>query len=80
MTLRSSTWVWGRDISIKELVAHIVDVVGYEGKVKWDTSKPEGMPQRLLDTTKLNGLGWSSKTSLDHGLYMTYEYFKLENK
>ena len=70
----------GRDISIKELVAHIVDVVGYEGKVKWDTSKPEGMPQRLLDTTKLNGLGWASKTSLDHGLHMTYEYFKLENK
>ena len=70
----------GRDVSIKELVAHIVDVVGYEGKVKWDTSKPEGMPQRLLDTTKLNGLGWASKTSLDHGLHMTYEYFKLENK
>jgi len=70
----------GRDISIKELVAHIVDVVGYEGEIKWDTSKPEGMKQRLLDTSKLNALGWKPKTSLDRGLHLTYEYFKLENK
>lgn len=70
----------GRDVSIKELVAHIVDVVGYEGEVGWDTSKPEGMKQRLLDTTKLTDLGWKPRTSLDKGLYLTYEYFKLEEK
>ena len=70
----------GRDVSIKELVAHIVDVVGYEGEVGWDTSKPEGMKQRLLDTTKLTDLGWKPRTSLDEGLYLTYEYFKLEEK
>jgi len=70
----------GRDVSIKELVAHIVDVVGYEGEVGWDTSKPEGMKQRLLDTTKLTNLGWKPQTSLDNGLFLTYEYFKLEEK
>lgn len=70
----------GRDVSIKELVAHIVDVVGYEGEVGWDTSKPEGMKQRLLDTTKLKELGWKPKTTLDNGLFLTYEYFKLEEK
>ena len=70
----------GRDVSIKELVAHIVDVVGYEGEVGWDTSKPEGMKQRLLDTTKLKELGWKPRTTLDNGLFLTYEYFKLEEK
>ena len=70
----------GRDVSIKELVAHIVDVVGYEGEVGWDTSKPEGMKQRLLDTTKLKELGWKPRTTLDNGLFSTYEYFKLEEK
>jgi len=70
----------GRDISIKELVGHIVDVVEYHGEISWDLSKPEGMKQRLLDTTKLKNLGWEPKTSLDEGLRLAYEYFKLEVK
>lgn len=70
----------GKDISIKELVAHIVDVVEYRGEISWDLSKPEGMKQRLLDTTKLRELGWQPKTSLDEGLRLAYEYFKLEVK
>lgn len=70
----------GCDISIKELVAHIVDVVEYEGKIFWDSSKPEGMKQRLLDTTKLKNLSWKPKTTLDEGLILAYEYFKLEVK
>lgn len=70
----------GKDISIKELVAHIVDVIEYKGKISWDLSKPEGMKQRLLDTTKLRELGWQPKTSLDEGLRLAYEYFKLEVK
>jgi len=70
----------GRDISIKELVAHIVDVVEYNGVISWDLSKPEGMKQRLLDTTKLKNLGWEPKTSFDEGLKLAYEYFKLEEK
>lgn len=70
----------GKDVSIKELVGHIVDVIEYEGEIKWDTSKPEGMKQRLLDTTKLKELGWEPKTSIDQGLQLTYEYFKLEER
>jgi len=70
----------GKDVSIKELVAHIVDVVEYEGEIKWDETKPEGVKQRLLDVSKLTNLGWSAKTSLDQGLHFAYEYFKLEEK
>jgi len=70
----------GKDVSIKELVGHIVDVIEYEGEIKWDTSKPEGMKQRLLDTTKLKELGWEPRTSIDQGLQLTYEYFKLEER
>ena len=70
----------GKDISIKELVGHIVDVIEYPGEISWDLSKPEGMKQRLLDTTKLKNLGWEPKTSFDDGLKLAYEYFKLEVK
>jgi GDP-L-fucose synthase len=70
----------GKDVSIKELVGHIVDVIEYEGEIKWDTSKPEGMRQRLLDITKLEKLGWKPATSIDQGLQLTYEYFKLEER
>ena len=70
----------GKDVSIKELVGHIVDVIEYEGEIKWDTSKPEGMRQRLLDITKLEKLGWKPVTSIDQGLQLTYEYFKLEER
>ena len=70
----------GKDISIKELVGHIVDVIEYPGEISWDLSKPEGMKQRLLDTTKLKNLGWEPKTSFDDGLTLAYEYFKLEVK
>ena len=70
----------GQDVSIKELVAHLIDVVEYDGEIGWDTDKPEGMPKRLLDVSKLNSLGWEAKTSLDQGLKLTYEYYKLEVK
>lgn len=70
----------GKDVSIKELVARIVDVVEYEGEIEWNETKPEGVKQRLLDVSKLTDLGWSTRTSLDQGLHFTYEYFKLEEK
>lgn len=65
----------GKDISIKELANHIIDVVKYDGKILWDSNKPEGVNQRLLNVSKLNSIGWKSKISLNEGLYQTYECF-----
>ena len=70
----------GVDLSIKDLAKHIVNVVKYDGETIWDISKPEGMKQRLLDTTKLKNLGWNPKVTIDEGLQMTYDYFKVEEK
>lgn len=65
----------GTDISIKELAFMIKDLVGYEGKLVFDTTKPDGMPQRLADVSKLNELGWKSKTPFEKGLKDTYQWF-----
>ena len=70
----------GVDYSIKELVDIIKDVVEFEGEVKWDTDKPDGMKRKLLDVTKLEKLGWKPQTSLENGLKLTYAYYKLEKK
>jgi len=70
----------GEDVSIKELVEHLVNVVEYRGEINWDTTKPEGMKQRLLDVKKLINLGWQSKIPLNQGLRLTYDYFKQEKK
>ena len=67
----------GEDISIKELVSYIIDVVEYKGDITWDLDKPDGMPQRLLETTKLKNLGWKPRISLLQGLKLAYEYYKL---
>ncbi len=68
----------GEDIEIIELAKLIAEIAGYEGEIKTDTSKPDGMPRKLVDTTKLNTLGWHSKTSLEDGIKTTYDWF-LEN-
>lgn len=69
----------GQEVSIKELVEIIKEVVGFEGDLIWDKSKPDGTPRKLLDCRKINQLGWSSKTQLKQGLNTTYEtYVSLE--
>lgn len=65
----------GQDISIKDLAGKIRDVVGYTGKVHWDTSKPDGTPRKLLDISKIVKLGWQPKISLDEGLKSVYRDF-----
>jgi GDP-L-fucose synthase len=65
----------GKDISILELANLISEIVGYKGSIKWDTSKPNGTPRKLLDTSKINSLGWSPKISLTEGITTTYESF-----
>lgn len=65
----------GDDISIKELAQKVKEVVGYEGEIKFDTSKPDGTPRKLVDVTKLNSLGWKASTSLENGLEKAYQWF-----
>jgi len=65
----------GKDISIFDLAHEIQKVVGYEGKLIFDTSKPDGMPQKLLDVSKLAAAGWTHTTELSEGLAKTYRHF-----
>lgn len=69
---------WGKDISIFELASLIKQIVGYGGEIDFDTGKPDGTPQKLLDTSKLNTLGWTPKISLEEGIVGTYKWC-LEN-
>jgi len=66
----------GKDISIGELAELIKDIVGFEGSIRYDPSKPDGTPRKLLDVSKLESLGWRSKTSLREGIEKTYEWYK----
>ncbi len=66
----------GTDLSIRELAELICDVVGFEGNLTLDASKPDGTPRKLLDTTKINSLGWKPKIPLREGIARTYDWFK----
>jgi len=65
----------GKDIPIKELAEKIKDVVGYQGEIKFDTSKPDGTPRKLVDVSKINALGWKASISLEEGLQKVYQWF-----
>ncbi len=65
----------GSEISIKELVELIRTTVGYTGDIRFDSSKPDGMPRRLLDVSKLSTLGWQHKSGLEEGLRIAYQDF-----
>ena len=65
---------WGKDVSIKELAFLIKDIVGFEGEMTFDTTKPDGTPQKLLDTSKMAQIGWSPKISLRDGIKLTYDW------
>jgi len=68
-----------REVSIKELSELVAREVGYEGKIVWDITKPNGTPRRALDTSKMDSLGWKSKTTLEDGLKITVKWF-LQNR
>jgi GDP-L-fucose synthase len=70
----------GIDVSIKELASIIKKIVGFGGEIKFDTSKPDGTPRKLLDVTKLNKTGWKAKTSLEEGISLTYKWYVERNK
>jgi GDP-L-fucose synthase len=65
----------GEDISIRELAELICDVVGFDGELIWDATKPDGTPRKLLDVTKLRALGWKQSIPLRDGIGRTYEWF-----
>jgi GDP-L-fucose synthase len=66
----------GEDITIKDLALMIKDIVGYNGDIKFDASKPDGTPRKLLDVSKLHGLGWHHKINLVDGISKVYEEVK----
>lgn len=66
----------GKDVTIKELAELIKEIVGYEGEIKFDTTKPDGTPRKLLDVSRLHATGWKHKITLREGIQSTYEWFK----
>lgn len=70
----------GTDISIKELAKLISSIVGYEGEINWDISKPDGTPRKLLDISKLNKIGWRANTTLEKGIKLTFKSYLEELK
>jgi GDP-L-fucose synthase len=66
----------GTDVTIREIAETIAEVVGFHGDTEWDTSKPDGTPQKLLDVSKLADAGWTSRISLENGLRSTVEWYR----
>lgn len=65
----------GVDVSIKELAETVAQTVGFEGELLWDSSKPDGTPRKLLDTTLISRLGWQPSIPLGSGVAKTYSWF-----
>lgn len=70
----------GEDISIRELAELIKEVVGFQGELEFDSSKPDGTPRKLMDVSKLTSLGWKAKTNLKEGIKLAYEDFLKKNE
>jgi GDP-L-fucose synthase len=66
----------GRDVTIKELTEKIAKVVGYDGEIRWDTSKPNGTPRKVMNVDMMKSLGWEPKVGLYEGISRTYKWFK----
>lgn len=65
----------GKEVTIRELAKTVAEVVGYEGKISWDPSRPNGTPRKLLDVSKATKLGWTYKTELREGIRLAYDDF-----
>ena len=65
----------GKEVTIKELAELVAEIVGYKGVIRWDTSRPNGTPRKLLDVSKAAALGWTWKTGLRDGIRLAYEDF-----
>ena len=69
----------GKYVSIRELAEAIADVIGYNGEMEWDTSKPDGAPRKLLDSSRLRAFGWRPSVDFVTGLRATYQWY-LDNR
>jgi GDP-L-fucose synthase len=69
----------GEDLTIKALANMVKEIVGFEGEIVWDSSKPEGTPRKLLDVSKIKSLGWQPKISLEEGIRKTYEWYRSQS-
>lgn len=69
----------GIDITIKELAEKVKTIIGFDGEIKWDNSKPDGAKQKLLDVSRLHSLGWKHKVELEQGIKTTYQWFVENN-
>ena len=66
----------GKDITIADLAKLISEIIGFNGKIEYDSTKPDGTPRKLMDVSRINSLGWKSKTELKEGLSNAYNFFK----
>ena len=66
----------GHDLMIRELAELVCRVIGFNGALEFDTTKPDGTPQKLMDSSRINALGWRARTSLEEGIRLTYEWAK----
>jgi GDP-L-fucose synthase len=67
---------WGEDVTIRELAEMVMSAIGYTGELAFDPTKPDGTPRKLLDVSRLHGLGWRPRISLKEGIAATYTWFK----
>jgi GDP-L-fucose synthase len=71
---------YGSDRTITEIAQAIADVIGFTGEFIYDASKPDGTPQKIMDSTRMHALGWQPQTTLESGLQITYNWFRKEDK
>jgi GDP-L-fucose synthase len=67
---------WGEDVSIAELARLVADATGFRGRLRYDTSKPDGTPRKLLDVSRLNALGWRARIGLADGVKSTVAWYR----
>jgi GDP-L-fucose synthase len=71
---------FGSDMTIKELAETIGQVIGYQGKITFDTTKPDGTPRKLMNSSRLHGMGWQAKVNLIEGLGRAYQDYSIQLK
>jgi GDP-L-fucose synthase len=65
----------GEDVTIRELAEIVMDVIGFQGQIVFDATKPDGTPRKLMDVSKMSKLGWKAKTAMRNGIAFAYEDF-----